>query len=280
MSRKSPEISVPKAQESEARVLRFLPGLNEEHRELQEELKKMQQDILESEWKVNETEAKTGEKNGELIEANTELGEKNNRISEIDTQVGEKQNETEKNTGEIGSIDTKIANLKKKLKGGGDTPETLKAVTGPNNQVSGSKESAADIQQRINALEGQRAKLVARNETLKKEITALKSEREPLVVRRDELQETTIPGLQNEIAQLVELKKSQEEEKNKLVAEKNNTEVKNGTLMAQIEAQEKEIAGVQTSIAEAQTRYAENSERESRERPQEDFFESFVGVWA
>jgi uncharacterized coiled-coil DUF342 family protein len=84
-----------------------------------------------------------------------------------------------------------IANLKKKLEGGGDTPETLEAVTGPNNQVSATKESAADIQQQINALQGQRAKLVARNETLKKEIAALKSEREPLVVRRNELQEIT-----------------------------------------------------------------------------------------
>jgi hypothetical protein len=30
--------------------------------------------------------SKTGEKNDDLIEANTELGEKNNRISEIDTK--------------------------------------------------------------------------------------------------------------------------------------------------------------------------------------------------
>jgi len=49
MSRKSPEISVSQAQNNESKTLRFLPGLNDEHRELQEKLKKMQQDILESE---------------------------------------------------------------------------------------------------------------------------------------------------------------------------------------------------------------------------------------
>lgn len=115
MSIKSPEISMTEVKQNESKTLRFLPDLNDEHRDLMEKLEKLQKSITNSEERVNETESETAQRNNELIAANTELGEKNNRISEIDTQVGEKQNETEKNTKEIGSIDAKITNLKKKL---------------------------------------------------------------------------------------------------------------------------------------------------------------------
>ncbi len=93
------------------------------------------------------------------------------------------------------------------------------------------------------------------------------------MARRDELQKNVIPGLQTEITRLVELKKSQEEEKNRFIASKNETETKNTDVAMQIEAQEKEIARVQVAIAESQTLYQENSERQKLEQPPSDFFE-------
>lgn len=280
MSIKSPEISVSEVKQNESKTLRFLPDLNEEHRELVIKLEKFQKDIIDSEWAVNKTESETQGKNAELIEANGELGEKNNRISEINTQVWEKQNETKKNEWEIGSINTKIADLKKKLEGGW-TAETLEAVSGPNNQVSATKESPEDIQKQINELEWQKTKLLARNETLKQEISTLQAEQKPLIARAEELQKTVIPALQAEIKRLVEVKQDQEEQKNKLITSKNETETKNSDITAQIEAQEKEIARVQVAIAESQTLYAENSEREQLERPQSDFFERmWAGIFA
>lgn len=280
MSTKSPEISVSEVKQNESKTLRFLPGLNDEHRELLAKLEKFQKDIIDSEWAVNKTESETQGKNAELIEANGELGEKNNRISEINTQVWEKQNETKKNEWEIGSISTKIADLKKKLEGGG-TAETLEAVSGPNNQVSATKESPEDIQKQIDELEWQKNKLLARNETLKQEISALQTEQKPLIARAEELQKTIIPALQAEITRLVEVKKDQEEQKNKLIVSKNETEAKNSDVATQIESQEKEIARVQVAIAESQTLYQENSEREQLERPQSDFFERmWAGIFA
>lgn len=280
MSIKSPEISVSEVKQNESKTLRFLPGLNDEHRELLAKLEKFQKDIIDSEWAVNKTESETQGKNAELIEANGELGEKNNRISEINTQVWEKQNETKKNEWEIGSISTKIADLKKKLEGGG-TAERLEAVSGPNNQVSATKESPEDIQKQIDELEWQKNKLLARNETLKQEISALQTEQKPLIARAEELQKTIIPALQAEITRLVEVKKDQEEQKNKLIVSKNETEAKNSDVATQIESQEKEIARVQVAIAESQTLYQENSEREQLERPQSDFFERmWAGIFA
>jgi chromosome segregation ATPase len=108
---------------------------------------------------------------------------------------------------------------------------------------------------------------------LKQEISALQTEQKPLIARAEELQKTIIPALQAEITRLVEVKKDQEEQKNKLIVSKNETEAKNSDVATQIESQEKEIARVQVAIAESQTLYQENSEREQLERPQSDFFE-------
>jgi hypothetical protein len=49
MSTKSPEISVSEVKQNESKTLRFLPGLNDEHRELLAKLEKFQKDIIDSE---------------------------------------------------------------------------------------------------------------------------------------------------------------------------------------------------------------------------------------
>lgn len=223
---------------------------------LNEKITVKENDIKKTEGALGEQDQFNAERHAELSGVERNISEKNTTIKEKNDQIGDFGKKIDGNN-------SKITNLEARKKAILEKPENFEA-TGSSNNTNNDEIKKIDAE--IASLKSANAEFVKNIENLKNQVTQLMSEVKVLEGKRDNLQNNIIPAIEREIVRLKEVKASQESDKNSLVVERDDDVREMEVLDGEIQAEQKIIADMHTSISRSNALYAENIEREMPER--------------